>query len=96
MVQETTITDYQVMFTIHTGVTVLIPKTDILDKTPTGNIAFQIQSAHDILVEIENYRLIIKDLQQDYLDEAKERGFIMFYELEDEEVVRCTPCQIQN
>ncbi|TVQ85129.1 MAG: hypothetical protein EA357_01035 [Micavibrio sp.] len=96
MAQEKTISEYEVMFTIRTGVTVLTPKIREFDGINGDALCFHVNGDDALQIETPDALLILKDLQRDYLEEAVERGFLMFYELEDDEVVRCTPCQIRN
>lgn len=96
MAQEKSITDYEVMFTMHTGVTVLVEKLKEFDKINGEGLHFRISPDQSLKIETPEALIVIKNLNSDYLEEALERGFIMFYELEDDEVVRCTPCQIHR
>ena len=50
------------------------------------------KSPCDVLITVAERSVVLKELRKDYLAEAIERGVIMFYEMEDDEVVRCTPC----
>lgn len=88
------IAKYEAMFTARTGLTILLPKQAAFDggeKTPVG---FKVspENPRDVLVIADRKSVVLKDLKKDFLDEAVERGFIMFYEMKDDEVVRCTPC----
>lgn len=96
MAQEKTITEYEVMFTVHTGVTVLTEKLPEFDDAGSDDIIFRVMQDTTMSLETSDTKYLLKDLKKDYLDEARERGFIMLYELEDDEVVRCTPCQMRN
>ncbi|MBI1215299.1 MAG: hypothetical protein GC185_05700 [Alphaproteobacteria bacterium] len=93
--QEAEIIDqYDVMFAMRTGVTILIPKLRAFDCGVEVPVQFTIspENPRDVLITAAGQAAILKDLRKDYLDEAVERGIIMFYELKDDEVVRCTPC----
>lgn len=96
MAQEKTITDYEVMFTVHTGVTVLTERIHEFDNTDDSGLIFRVLPDDKMAIESSASKCILQDLKKDYLEEAQERGFIMLYELEDDEVIRCTPCQIRN
>lgn len=82
------------MFATRTGVTILIPKARTFDCGVEVPVQFCIspENPRDVLITANGQSAILKDLRKDYLDEAIERGIIMFYELKDDEVVRCTPC----
>ncbi|HEX2751676.1 MAG TPA: hypothetical protein VHP34_00945 [Alphaproteobacteria bacterium] len=88
------ITEYDVMFALRTGVTIMIPQTETLNCGIEVPVHFTISpdNPRDILISANGKSAVLKDLRQDYLDEAVERGIIMFYEMKDEEVIRCTPC----
>jgi hypothetical protein len=85
---------YDVMFASRTGVTILIPQTPTFDCGVEVPVHFKIcpDNPRDVLITAAGKSAILKDLRKDYLDEAVERGVIMFYEMKDDEVVRCTPC----
>jgi hypothetical protein len=85
---------YDVVFAARTGVTILIPKTQTFDCGVEVPVQFRISpdNPRDVLITANGKSAVLKDLRKDYLDEAVERGVIMFYELKDDEVVRCTPC----
>lgn len=89
------ITKYDVLFAVRTGVTVLVPKLTAFDCGVEVPACFKISpdNPRDILITAADRSAVIKNMRKDYLDEAVSRGTIMFYELEDEEVVRCTPCR---
>jgi len=88
------IKEYDVMFAVRTGVTILVPQLQALDCGVEVPVRFSISpdNPRDVLITAADRSAILKDLRKDYLDEAVERGLIMFYELKDDEVVRCTPC----
>lgn len=89
------ISDFDVLFAARTGVTILIPKTRALnggDRTPgfwrLGD------GSNDLAIGDESHLAILKNLKTEVIEEILQRGFIMFYELVDEEVVRCTTCRL--
>lgn len=88
------ITKYDVLFAVRTGVTVLMQKHPVFDGGHEVKAEFRIspENPRDILITAAGKSALLKDLRKDYLDEAIERGVIMFYEMKDDEVVRCTPC----
>lgn len=89
---------YDVMFAARTGVTILIPETRTFDCGVEVPVHFKIspENPRDVLITANGRSAVLKDLRKDYLDEAVERGVIMFYEMKDDEVVRCTPCNIEQ
>lgn len=88
------ISKYDVMFAARTGVTILINKIPTFDGGVDTPAQFKVSpdNPRDVLITAANKSAVLKDLRKDYLDEAIERGVIMFYEMKDDEVVRCTPC----
>lgn len=85
---------YDVLFAARTGITILISRISTFDCGVEVPVVFNISpdSPRDLVISASGKSAILKDLRKDYLDEAIERGVIMFYELKDDEVVRCTPC----
>ena len=90
------ISNYDVLFAARTGLTILIAKNAAFDCGVEVPVEFKIspENPRDILITAAEKSAILKDLRKDYLDEAVKRGVIMFYELKDDEVVRCTPCNL--
>lgn len=86
------ITEYDVMFALRTGVTIMIPKIAAFDGGVSAVARFDVGADNDVLISADGKSAVLKNLRRDYLDEAVERGVIMFYEMKDDEVVRCTPC----
>ena len=92
------ITKYEVLFAIRTGVTVMMPKVAALDGEQDKSASFKIspENPQDILINANKKPVVLKNLQKNYLDEAVSRGFIMLYEMKDDEVVRSTLCNYQK
>ncbi|HRI77820.1 MAG: hypothetical protein H3C49_05745 [Alphaproteobacteria bacterium] len=88
------ISEYEVVFASRTGVTILMRRLAVFDggiETP-ARFCVSPDNPRDVLITAAEKSAVLKDLRKDYLDEAIQRGVIMFYELKDDEVVRCTPC----
>lgn len=99
MTNTQNITDFQVMFALHTGVTIMTPKVSAFDPFENEELIFTADSktSKDITVLTpDEQTVVLKGIKEDYLAEAIERGFIMLYELEDDEIIRCTPCQLKR
>lgn len=92
------ITKYDVLFAVRTGVTVLMQKHPLFDGGVEVKAEFKISpdNPRDVLITAAGKSILLKDLRKDYLDEAIERGVIMFYEMKEDEVVRCTPCNFKK
>ncbi len=93
-----TIVKYEVLFAVRTGVTVLLPRVPAFDCGVEMPISFKIspENPRDIVINADGKTVLLKGLQKEHLDAAVSRGFIMFYETKDDEVVRCTPCNYQK
>lgn len=89
------ITTYEVLFTARTGVTILLPKTETLAVDTKIPASFSV-SGNDVTVLAGRNTMTIKALRKEHIDAAVRQGFIMFYETEKDEVVRCTPCGYQK
>lgn len=88
------ISEYEVVFATRTGVTILMPRLGVFDGGIEVPARFRVSpdNPRDVLITAAEKSAVLKGLRKDYLDAAIERGIIMFYELKDDEVVRCTPC----
>lgn len=85
------ITDYEVVFGIRTGVTVLLPKNPVFDIKNQNEIHFKAAGKNaDVLIATSRGQIVLRNFKKDHLEESVSRGYIMLYEMEDEEVVRCT------
>ena len=89
-----TINEYEVLFTEHTGMTVLMPKIAALNCGLEIPVSFKIspENPRDILISAGDKKAILKNLKKNHLDAAASCGFITFYETKDNEIIRCTPC----
>lgn len=92
------IKDYDVLFAVRTGVTVLIPKAGVFDCGVEIPVHFKISpdNPRDLLISANGRQAVLKDMSKNHIDQAVARGSIMFYEMKGDEVIRCTPCSIQG
>ncbi len=96
MPEQQTITDYEIVFAVRSGVTILLPRNGLFD---TGeDISFTVNPDHpgDLTLRANGSCVVLKDMDPDYLAEALERGSMMLYELENDEVVRCNTCMLHG
>ncbi len=91
---NTEITSYEVMFSIRTGVTVMLEKQNAFDAGE-DKLAFH-ATGNDIIVKSPDGDITLCGMKENHVSEACNRGFILFYECEDDEVTRCTHCQIEQ
>lgn len=92
-----TVTKYEVLFAVRTGVTVLLPRVEAFSaakEEPTFCPAAD--NSGDIVIDAGTDTVVLKKFRKEHLDAAISRGFILFYETEDDEVVRCTHCNYKN
>lgn len=100
MTQQTPeiINNYEVLFAVRTGVTILAPQVRAFNCGVEIPVSFSISpdNTRDLLIDANGHLAVLKDLKKNFLDAAVERGFIMFYEMKGEEVIRCTPCNFRR
>ena len=91
---NTEITAYEVMFSTRTGITVMLEKQSAFDAGE-DKMAFR-AAGNDIVINSPAGEVKLCAMQENHVKEACNRGFILFYECEDDEVTRCTHCSIQK
>lgn len=90
------ISDYDVLYAVRTGVTVLIQKNAVFDggiETP-AEFSVSPDNPRDVVISAAGRTAVLKSMQKEHLDAAISRGIIMFYEMKEDEVVRCSPCAL--
>lgn len=83
------IKDFDAMFTMRTGLTLLLDKQDIFDD---NEAEFEVSDNGDVLIKALG-NAVVKGLSKTHIDNSINKGFIMFYEMVDGEVVRNTICR---
>ena len=93
-----TITEYEVLFAVRTGVTVMVPLVAAFNCGAEAPLSFQVspENPHDIIINANNKPVVLKGLKKQHLDAAISRGFIMFYEMKNDEIIRSTLCNYQK
>jgi len=93
-----TINKFEALFAVRTGLTVMLPCLAMLKGNEKAAVTFSVSpdNPRDIIIVAAGKKSLLKGLQKPHLDASVERGFIMFYETEDDEIVRCTPCNYQK
>lgn len=94
----TKLENYDVMFAARTGVTILLPKSDFF-ADDSGKVFFAPSAENDadlVLFAGGGAQAVLSGLKKDYMDEILDRGFLMFYEVIEDEVVRCTAAHRQE
>ena len=92
------ITEYEVLYSVRIGVTVLVQKMRTFDCGIDVPVHFKVSpdNGRDVLISADGKAAILKDMKKEHLDAAVNRGMIMFYEMKEEEMVRCTPCSYRS
>jgi len=93
-----TITKYEALFALRTGLTIMLPCVSAFGTAKEIAISFTVSPDNpcDIIIDAGNKAVLLKGLRKEHLDASVARGFIMFYETKNEEVVRCTPCNYRH
>ena len=93
-----TITKYEALFAVRTGLTLMLPCVAAFNDSAKTPISFTVstENPRDILIQAGSKTVLLKGLQKQHLDASVARGFIMFYETKDDEVIRCTHCNYQK
>ncbi len=90
-----TVTDYEVLFAARTGMTILLPKLSAFDQTP---VTFRTHpdQPDTLLIEGGKSPVVLKNLKKPQIEAVLAKGFIMFYEMQGEDVVRNTLCTLNK
>ena len=93
-----TITKYETLFALRTGLTLMLPCVEAFNGCKEASISFTVspENPRDIIITANSKKVLLKGLQKEHLDSSVARGFIMFYETKDDEVIRCTHCNYQK
>ncbi len=87
------IKDYDALFTMRTGLTLLLEKQDIFNDNEEA--IFEVSDNGDVLIKALG-DAVVKGLSKAHIDNSINKGFIMFYEMVDGEVVRNTICRYKS
>ncbi len=82
---------FEMLYGIRTGLTVLIAPIDTLDVPVSTRVQFR-EDKGDLLVSAGTREAVLKKVPAQHIEQANRHGVIMFYEMKDDDVVRCTPC----
>ena len=91
-----TITKYEALFAVRTGLTIMLPCLALLDEKTPVSFSVSPDNPRDIIIVAGGKKGLLKGLQKEHLEASVSRGFIMFYETKNDEVVRCTPCNYKK
>lgn len=82
---------FEMLYGIRTGLTVLLSPVKTLDVPVSVRVRFRPEAA-DLLIEADGRQAVLKNVPPHHIDQANKHGVIMFYEMDGDDVVRCTPC----
>lgn len=85
---------FEMLYGIRTGLTVLLAPIDTLAVPVEVRVRFSVVDGKkpDLLIVADGREALLKNVPQHHIDQANKHGVIMFYEMKDDDVVRCTPC----
>ncbi len=91
------ITKYEVMFALRTGVTVLVQKISAFDGCEETPPRFKTspENSQDMVFVTAKGTMVLKGMKKEHIAAAIERGFIIFYEMKGEDIIRNTTCLFQ-
>lgn len=82
---------FEMLYGIRTGLTVLLAPIDTLDVPVSTRVQFR-EDKGDFLISADGREAVLKKVPAQHIEQANRHGVIMFYEMKDDDVVRCTPC----
>lgn len=94
---QTHVTDYDIVFALHTGVTIMMQRQSAFDGSSDSEVPFTLSPPEDGEIHITppaHGDLVIKNVAKNMMAEILQRGFFMVYELDGDEIARCTPCAL--
>lgn len=91
MAARETVDKFEMLYGIRTGLTVLIAPIDTLDVPVDVRVQFEVDGG-DLLITAKDRAAVLKKVPAQHIEQANRHGVIMFYEMKDDDVVRCTPC----
>lgn len=83
---------FEMLYGLRTGLTVLMPPIAMLDLPVSARVVFRDDAAPDLVIEAEGRQARLKNVPPQHIEQARRHGVIMFYEMDGDDVVRCTPC----
>ena len=92
------ITSFDIVFALHTGVTIMMPKQAAFDKNDEAELIFTLSDPESGCVTLrtaDNNSVEIQGIKVEMMREIHSRGFFMIYEMDNDDIVRCAPCQIE-
>ena len=91
MATREVIEKFEMLYGIRTGLTVLISPIDTLDVPVSVRVQFR-EDKGDLIVTADGREALLKKVPAQHIEQANRHGVIMFYEMKNDDVVRCTPC----
>ena len=82
---------FEMLYGLRTGLTVLLAPIETLDVPVSVKVGFRVDQG-DMLITADGREAVLKKVAPQHIEQAERHGVIMFYEMKDDDVVRCTPC----
>lgn len=95
---DNVITDFDIVFALHTGVTIMMPQQKAFDKNDEAELAFTLSDPDQgqiHITTIEGKTVEVQGVKPEMMREIAGRAFFMIYEMDNDDIVRCAPCQMQ-
>ncbi len=91
MAARETVDTYEMLYGVRTGLTVLLAPIATLAVPVSVRVQF-CQEGSDLVITADAREAVLRNVPAHHLAQAQQHGVIMFYEMKDDDVVRCTPC----
>ncbi len=95
MADREIIDSFEMLYGVRTGLTVLLAPVRTLEVPVDVRVQFTVDGQgkkQDMIVSANGREAVLKDVPAYHVEQAMRHGVIMFYEMEGDDVVRCTPC----
>ncbi len=93
MAEREIVEKYEMLYGIRTGLTVLMAPVKALDVPVSVRVEFTVEGG-DVLVTAAGQGIVLKKVPPAHIEQATRHGAMMFYEMDGDDVVRCTPCYL--
>ncbi len=94
MAEQEIIEKFDMLYGIRTGLTVLLAPVKTLDVPVDVRVRFSVRDGKkpDVVIAAAGREAVLKNVPPQHVEQANRHGVIMFYEMDGDDVVRCTPC----
>jgi hypothetical protein len=88
------VADYEVFKNEKNALALFFYRQPALDQNPAEGPFWFTLKDNSIFAGTAAHHAVFKDMKQDIIDIARQRGVIMLMEFENQQPVRCTPCYL--